>query len=342
MFSQERQQLSEPQPLLKVGLVLVDQFYLSSMAGILDPMHVANAHIRNQQGPQAPQFECRTVSQTVEPVTAAGGIKVQADTDISRDNNFDVLFLSAFPYRGVSAFESMADQHRPLLDWVVEQWRKGVVITSACTGVFLLAETQLLDGRLATTTWWLERPFRLRFPKVRLDSRALVAEEDRIMSAGAMTANQNLAVRLIERYSSSELAVQCAKTMLIDTNENAQTPYQNLMLSDPSGDPVVAKAQYWLQSHLAGSIDQTVLAEKVGVSQRTLIRRFKNELGITPLTYLQNARIETAKKLLENTNMPLTEVIEQVGYADLSSFSRLFKQRIGITPAAYRAKFKSN
>jgi transcriptional regulator GlxA family with amidase domain len=151
-----------------------------------------------------------------------------------------------------------------------------------------------------------------------------------------------MAVHLIERYASVALAAQCAKAMLIDTSEKVQAPYQSLVLSETSGDPAVSSAQYWLQTHLQEPVDQAGLAQKIGVSQRTLIRRFNTELGVPPLIYLQNCRIEAAKQLLENTALPLVAVIEQVGYTDISSFSRLFKKRTGLTPAAYRKRFPTD
>lgn len=119
--------------------------------------------------------------------------------------------------------------------------------------------------------------------------------------SSALTAYQNLVIKLIENQCSSELALQCAKAMLIDTNQATQSPYQKLLAVDSSGDPVAVKAQYWLQTHMQSNVDLAELSKKMGVSQRTLIRRFKLELNATPLHYLQNIGIETAKTLLEST-----------------------------------------
>jgi len=325
----------------RVGVVLLPGVYLSSMGGLIDVFQIANAHIRNRQGEGAPQFQCETITQTDQPVVASGTVRLQADTTIDRAQEYDLIYVPGFFYSGISAFEVLANQHKPLQQWLVSRWQRGTAIATNCTGTFMVAETGMLDGREATTTWWLERQFRVRYPRVKLNAKALLTEDERLFCSGAMTAYLNMAVQFIERHAGPELAAQCAKIMLIDTSEKAQTPYQDLLSGDPSADPVVARAQYWLQTHLRDSVDQAALAEKMEVSQRTLIRRFKAELGVPPLTYLQNLRIETAKQLLENTGLPLAEVIEQVGYTDLSSFSRLFKQRIGITPTAYRQRFRA-
>lgn len=325
----------------RVGVVLLPQVYLSSMGGLMDVFQIANAHIRNRQGPEAPQFVCETVAQDASPVPTSGNIRLQADATIHNAGEYDLIYVPGFFYSGIGAFETMASAHQPLQQWLVERWWQGATIATNCTGTFMVAETGLLDGREATTTWWLERQFRVRYPRVKLNAKALLTEDERLMCSGAMTAYLNMAVQLIERHAGQELAAQCAKIMLIDTSEKVQSPYQDLLNGDTSADPVVARAQYWLQTHLRDSVDQASLAEKMEVSQRTLIRRFNAELGVPPLTYLQNLRIETAKHLLENTALPLPEVIEQVGYTDMSSFSRLFKQRIGITPTAYRQRFRA-
>ena len=325
----------------RIGIVYLPNAYLSSVSGVMDTFQVANAHIRNQQGPDALQYHCEMLSQTAAVTVFQGGIKIQADVILENAGHYDVIFIPSFFYQGVSAFEKMAEQQRPLQQWLIERWRSGASIACNCTAAFLLAETGLLDGRKATTSWWLERQFRRRFPWVKLDLQARVTEDERLYCSAAMTAHYFLALRLIEQKSGPELADLCSKTMLIDYRDRTQPAYQNLLIDSKSEDPLVSKAQYWLQNHLREDFDLTELAEKMQVSQRTLIRRFKAELDVPPLTYLQNLRIETAKQLLENTNSALVGIIDQVGYSDVSSFSRLFKRRIGLSPSAYRQRFQS-
>ncbi|MBR9911387.1 MAG: helix-turn-helix domain-containing protein [Gammaproteobacteria bacterium] len=324
--------------MFKVGVVLLPQFYLSSASGVMDTFQIANAHIRNQQGPEASQFQCETLSQAGGTTIAQGGIKLQADTSIANAGDYDLIYVPAFFYQGITAYESLAEELQPLLQWLVERWQRGTRLACNCTAAFLLAETGLLNGRQATTSWWLERQFRRRFPWVQLDVQATVTEADRLYCSAAMSAHLSLALRFVELQCGAPLAALCSKTMLVDYRDRTQPSYQNLLEEGPSDDPVVAKTQYWLQNHVRDRVDMEQLADKMKVSQRTLIRRFKAELGVPPLTYLQNLRIETAKQLLESTNMPLVNIIEQVGYSDVSSFSRLFKQRIGVTPAGYRQR----
>jgi len=323
----------------KVGVVLYEGCYLSSLSGPLDAFQVANAHMRAQQMDNQSMFDWQTISIDKHAVKTSGGITLSPDVSIDQDINYDFIYIPAFFYKGLADFEEMMNRLSPLLDWLVVAWKRKAIIGCNCTGTFILAETGLLNGRKATTTWWLEQTFRTRYPDVLLDSQVMVTEQDNLICAGAMTAFQHMSMYVIEKFVTYDLAMQCAKTMLVNTSENAQSPYHNLMLSESSADPVISKAQFWIQNHLHQNVDQVRLAERAGVSQRTLIRRFKTELGMTPLTYLQNVRIETAKHKLVNTSLSLTQVIYQVGYSDISSFSTLFKKRVGLSPSAYRKRF---
>ena len=323
----------------RTAIVLLPNAYLYSVGGILDAFQIANGHIRQQQGERVPEFDCRTIAPTATAVTTSSGIKLQGDIALDDAGDFDLVYVPAFFYQGLTAFEQSAAALKPVLEWLNERWCRGSTIAANCTGTFYLAEAGLLNGRQATTAWWLGTTFRRRFPRVNLDANALLAEDDRLMTTGAMTANLNMAMHLIGRHAGPNLAAVCAKTMLIDTGASSQRPYQELLVSGFNPDPLVAKTQYWLQNHLSDAIDQKSLAAKMHVSQRTLIRRFRAELDMSPLAYLQNVRIETAKKMLENTGAPLPEIIEKVGYMDISSFSRLFKRKTGLTPNAYRQRF---
>jgi len=323
----------------KVAVVLYEGCYLSSLSGPIDAFQVANAHIKARKGKDLPEFSWQTVAMNERAVKTSGGFALSADVTIDSAGDFDFIYIPAFLYRGSNDLDSMLLKMAPLVDWLRKSWKQKSIIGSNCTGTFILAQSGLLNGRKATTTWWLEQAFRTRFPLVNLNLQSMVTEQDRLICSGAMTANMNMALHIIEKQVSSELAAQCAKTMLIDTSDNIQSPYHNLLTEDSSSDPVVAKTQYWIHSHLHVNIDQLRLAEDMGVSQRTLIRRFKSELNVTPITYVQNARIETAKKILENSTTPLQQVVEQVGYNDMSSFSKLFKKRVGLTPMGYRQRF---
>lgn len=223
-----------------------------------------------------------------------------------------------------------------MLNWLTTQWQNGATLASSCTGTFFLAKTGLLNNKDATTTWWLESQFRQMYPSVRLKPREVVTSQDRMVCAGAMASSLQMAMWILEKFGSDSLVSQCAKTMMIDFGRHVQPYSQNSLPHQATQDPVVSRAQYWLQNHLKSDTPMSQVAQHMGVSQRTMARKFKASLGVTPLAYLQSMRIEAAKNLLEASRVSIQDIVEEVGYKDYSAFTQLFRKQVGITPAAYR------
>ncbi|MCP4022197.1 MAG: helix-turn-helix domain-containing protein, partial [Desulfobacteraceae bacterium] len=178
-----------------------------------------------------------------------------------------------------------------------------------------------------------------QFPKVIVKPEKLITEADGVICSGAATALFSLALYLIEKFGSKELAALTAKSMLIDPNRNSQMPYTVFDLDSFHQDRQIAKAQHWMDANYFRSITISDAAAYVGISPRHFKRRFKKATCETPLTYLQKIRVESAKKMLERTNMNINEITRKVGYEDSSTFRRLFKKYVALSPREYRDKF---
>lgn len=324
----------------KIALLTLDGCYASSLFGLVDLCQVANAHLRRQMTDNPSSFQWKFVSLSQKAVAASGGITLSAEPLSELNEKFDVIYIPGLFYTGRSDFQRFLEKNRALRDWATRQWAAGAVIAANCTGTFVLAEFGLLDGRSATTTWWLERQFRERYPGVKLDTRQLMTDVDRLMCAGGALTYQHLGLRIVERFCTQAIASLCSQTLLVGAGQMAQMPYVPLVGVRDHGDALVSRAQYKLQQDLRQPLSMSALADSLAVSQRTLIRRFKAALGIGPLTYLQNLRIEGAKQLLGATDLNVDTIIHEVGYADSSSFSRMFHERTGITPSGYRDYFR--
>jgi len=325
----------------QIAVAAFESSYVSSLAGFIDTLQMANAHARKQLGEAATQFDWRVVSQDGAPIAGSGQLKISVDGPLKSASAADLVYIPGFFYPGSQRLQSFLHRQEALIRWLRQKWTSGATLAANCTATFLLAETGLLDGHRATTTWWLEKQFRKRYPKVCLDVRSLITEQDRLICAGATTSYLSLAIRLTERYISGPVSSLTAKTMLIDVGRTDQAAYATLQDGAAHNDQLVARAQYWIQQRLATNVTVQALAKDLCVSQRTLIRRFKTTLGVTPLAYLQNTRIETARSLLETTNLHIGEIVERVGYIDANSFSRLFQKRLGVTPSTYRSRLQS-
>lgn len=327
--------------MVRAAILAFDECYASSVGGFADILQVANSHLRRQQGTAAAQFEWRFVSSSGNAIVASNGLQLQTHK-LEPHGRFDLVFIPSLHYGGRDRFDLILDQQAETSDWLIAQWRAGAWVAANCTGTFVLAQTGLLDGRTATTTWWLESQFRAKYPKVDLQLRSVITESDRLICAGASASYLLQAIRTIERFAGPAIASQTAKSLLIDVSQTSQVPYLPLLAERTHSDSLVQRAQHWLQSNMTKEIRISELARALAVSDRTLIRRFKAALEQTPLAYLQDLRLEAARALLETGDQSVDVIANQVGYNDTSSFSRLFRERIGMSPGAYRSRFQIN
>ncbi|WDD90989.1 helix-turn-helix domain-containing protein [Burkholderia sp. FERM BP-3421] len=296
--------------------------------------------MRRQHGDAASQYEWKFVSPAGGPVRTSNGLAVDTQAIRPREK-FDLIFIPSAHYAGSRAFGSLLARQSVACDWLVGQWNAGACLAANCTGTFVLAETGLLDGRAATTTWWLADAFRHRYPRVDLQLEPVITEADRLICAGASASYLLQTIHIIERLSGPVIAAQCAKSMLIDVAQTKQTPFPPLLTDKARADSLVHRAQHWLQRNMARDVSMSGMADELGVSGRTVIRRFQAAPNQTPLRYLQSLRIDAARALLESGDLTVEAIAGKVGYSDVSSFCRLFREKVGFSPGAYRGRFRS-
>jgi transcriptional regulator GlxA family with amidase domain len=167
----------------------------------------------------------------------------------------------------------------------------------------------------------------------------LVTKDAKIFCSAAFSACLNLGLEIIAEFLGPRAIVPCARVMLIDVNRTTQLSFANVQEHINHDDDLVLRAQTLLLANVARAPDLERLARRLHVTTRTLGRRFKKAIGETPITFLQNARVERAKRLLEITNTSVDRVARRVGYDDAGSFRRLFVKTAGISPREYRQKF---
>ena len=167
----------------------------------------------------------------------------------------------------------------------------------------------------------------------------LVTVDGDIACAGGGMAWWDLGIYLVERYAGAQVARELAKAFVIDAGRTSQAPYSALQARRYHSDAAILKLQDWLDSHYSEPVTLQLLASLSGLTERSLIRRFKAATGDTPTGYLQLLRIEVARQHLEKSRLPIDEITQLVGYEDVSSFTRLFRKHNGLSPGAYRSRF---
>ncbi|MEZ5572584.1 MAG: helix-turn-helix domain-containing protein [Halioglobus sp.] len=261
------------------------------------------------------------------------GIILQPDVALAELPALDLLLLPAI-WRNPLPVVAAAQAWLPLLR---EHAATGTRICSVGTGSFLLAEAGLLADKAATTHWNYFEQFARRYPNVDLKSRHLITQSDNIYCVGSVNSIADLMVHVVEDWFGSRIARAVENQFSPEIRRSFRAAaYQNEADSSHH-DEVVAQAQQWLQTHLSSPVAMTNLAALLQLSPRTLNRRFKRATGVTPLSYLQGLRINAAKELLRHSNLPVGDIAWQLGIADISYFSQLFRRHCGMSPLQYRA-----
>ncbi|MCZ8530404.1 GlxA family transcriptional regulator [Alteromonas sp. PRIM-21] len=316
-----------------------DQALASAITGALDVFAFAGiSWQRIHNLPTAPQFKVQLASHHGQSILCSNQVVLQPNIAIEDVSHTDVLLI---PTIGGDIDEVLNDT-QPLLVHIKRLQKMGADIAANCTGNFLLAQTGLLNNKTATTHWGYADKFENMFPSVNLQPEKMVTEDDTVYCAGGGMAWIDLSILLIERYCGHQIASDTAKSHVLDVSRTSQTVYASSRQRRFHTDQDIKAVQSFLERNLQNKCKLSDLAHQHNMTERTLIRRFKNACDTTPGQYLQSLRIEHARKLLETSSMSLESLISAVGYEDLSSFTRLFKKTTGLSPSQYRAKFKRN
>jgi transcriptional regulator GlxA family with amidase domain len=317
---------------MHITLLLADHCSAASATLALEMLSAANLFA------DSPPFEVVVASLDGQAVNAWGGQRLQVDCSTAQIAQTDLVLIPGFLFTLKEALPTFA----AFGPWLREQHGRGAVLASMCTAAFVLAEAGVLQGLHATTHWAFAELFRRRYADVILDDAQMLCEENRVITGGGASAAMDLMLHLIRRFGSPELAHTCGKYLLIDTVRTVQSVYAMWSLPKNHGDAQILRVQHWLEQHCAQTLVIDDVAGRFGFGVRNFKRRFKEATGYTPIAYVQTLRLERAKQMLESTRMTLESITYAVGYEDSNSFRRLFQQREGMLPAAYRKRFQAN
>lgn len=316
---------------MHITLLLAEHSSPASAALALEVLDAANRFAH----PAAAPFTLSVASLDGQPVANALGRAMPVDMSLEAVTQTDLVLIPGFLFSLRDALPAFG-RYR---GWLRRQHDQGAIIASMCTATFMLAEAGLLDGVEATTHWAFADLLRRRYPKARVDERRILCEDGRVITSAGASAAMDLLLHLIRRFASRELAQQCSRYLLIDNVRSEQSVYISWSMPRSHGDEAVLRVQDWMESNFTKPCNIDELAERFGFGVRNFKRRFKDATDHTPLAYLQALRLEKAKELLESTRLNIEVITSRVGYEDSNSFRRLFCQRVGISPAAFRKRF---
>ena len=266
---------------------------------------------------------------------ATGGIRMVADGDLSLLQEADLIVVPG--WRGVESPVPSA-----LCVALQQAQQRGCHLLSICSGVFVLAAAGLLNGQRATTHWRYTQTLKSRFPRINVVEDVLYQDEGQLLTSAGSAAGIDLCLHVVRRDYGMEAANQVARRLVIPPHrDGSQTqqlsrPVAQLRESQRLGQLFDYLHQHLTLGHTVGS-----LAQRVGMSQRTFLRRFQEATGTTPARWLLNERLTRAKEFLENSRLSIDRIAEQTGFGNTATLRHHFRQHFALSPAQYRKQFCS-
>jgi len=289
----------------------------------------------------APQFSVSVVANSKKLLRTNLGVPITPDSTFSDNQAPDIIVVSDINLEPEGKIQGRWPQ---ATSWIQEKFEQGAIVCSVCTGAILLAESDLLNNREATTHWSAKPLFESCYPRVALvPERVLLptGPEHRLITSGGSASWSDLALYLVARFCGQEEARRIAKLFLFGDRGDGQLPFSAMVRPRQHEDAVVAQCQLWASDHYNLPNPVTEMIGHSGLTSRTFKRRFKKATGFEPLDYVQTLRMEEAKQMLEATNDPIDTIASSVGYQDPNSFRRLFKRATAISPSQYRQRFQT-
>ncbi|WOD11363.1 helix-turn-helix domain-containing protein [Pseudomonas sp. NyZ704] len=322
-----------------VSLVAFPEAVMSTITGIYDVLNAITMMGIGQPG-APPPFRVEIVGQTPGVLNLTSGVPIPVQRAIDTVENTQIVIVPAV-LLGADGWQQA--RYPELVRWLKQMHAHGALLCSACSGVFLLAETGLFDGKDATVHFVYAQTFAASYPAIPIHpERVLVVSgsHEELVSSGASMSWHDLVLYLIVRFAGAATAQDVARLFALQWHQDGLTPYIMFEGNQEHGDGEILDAQQWLAEHFSMAHPVEEMIRRSRMAERTFKRHFASATGLTPIAYVQRLRIEDAKRRLERTSCSVDEISWRIGYEDAAFFRRLFKRITGLTPSAYRKRFR--
>jgi transcriptional regulator GlxA family with amidase domain len=321
---------SSPTRPRKIALIGFDGAQSLDLAGPLEVFSMAN----NYAGTRA--YDVTLASPAGGDIVTNSGLRLAGSVpfaDLPR--GLDTIVIAGGNEKGLRA--AIATE---LVGWLRKRQRTTRRTASVCSGAFVLAATGLLDGRRATTHWESCDAFRAFWPKVQLEPDAIFVADPPLYTSAGITAGFDLCLSFVEADCGSDVALAVARNLVLFMRRpGGQAQYSAALNVQAAATPLLRKLVTQITADPRGDLSLPNLAARAGMTERTFSRVFHKETGVTPAAFVEIARVDRAKALLESSDWPLARLAERAGFSNLDALHRAFQKRVGVTPGEYRERF---
>jgi transcriptional regulator GlxA family with amidase domain len=317
---------------MKLTLVVFDGVQALDVAGPLDVFAEANLLL-----PKKDHYEITLVGERPGSVVCSSGMEFKVHYDYPNFHaESDLLLVAGGPrvpeYKPDPAF----------LTWLNARAQGAKRFGAVCNGVFLLAHAGLLAGREITTHWDHAQRLSKQFPDSTVRPDKIFVRDGNLFTCGGVTAGIDLCLALVAEDWGHELAVKVAKRLIVYIRrDGGQSQYSPYLAVGPTEDSLVAKVLKYVTDHISDALNIEDIADAVGVSRRTFSRAFAKHAHVTPSVFVEQVRIDFARKLLEETDVPMKTVAFRCGFNNATQMRMIFSRQLSTTPKLYRERFRA-
>lgn len=324
-----------PQPPHRVVVAAFPGVELLDVTGPAEVFSVATRLL----GPDRPGYTVRIATADGEPVATSAGVRLMADLTLDAvDDRVDTLLVAG-------AIELADDRVEPVVDRQVTEWLRTAGprarrVGSICAGAHLLAAAGLLDGRPATTHWLTAARLAADHPRIAVDPDPIFVRSGNVWTCAGVTSGLDMALAMVAEDHGRQRALATARMMVMYVKRSGGQSQFSVPLSVQSpGDDRIDGLRVWIAEHPAEDLSAEALAARLHLSVRHFSRLFRLRTATTPAAYVESARLEVARRLLEESDRSLVEIAAASGLGSVDTLHRSFRRRLGTTPAEYRRRF---
>ena len=284
-------------------------------------------------------YDLKIVAAQAGPVKASSGLTIIAETSFAdamgRDDEIDTLMIAG----GHGSSSELKNQE--LLEFVRTMAARAQRIVSICTGALILAEAGLLKNKRASTHWFWCSIMEHAYPDVTVDREAIYVRDGNVWTSAGVTSGMDLGLALIEEDWGHKVALEVARfSVMYMMRPGGQSQFSAHLIAQRAEDPAINDALSFILKNPSDPLTVTSLAARAMMSERTFARRFKDETGVTPAAYVETARVQAARVVLETTDHSIDQVALETGFQNSERMRRAFHRHVGISAGEYRDRFR--
>lgn len=324
---------SSEMPVRRVDIVVYPEFKSFEAIGPMTVFTYANKHLQAMGKP--PAYSLRIVAAQPGPVVSDTLMSLQASHGLSQtDLPHSVLLV------GAHEIERIVEEQSELVNWVREVAPKVERFAALCSGAFFLAAAGLLHNRRATTHWRMADTLKQKYPTIQMNSDSIFVQEGQLWTSAGVSASVDLALAFVEADHGHDLALQVARDLVIFLKRpGGQSQFSANLTSQMTQSSGMRAVQQWVLENLEQKISVASMAEQAAVSLRHFRRIFTREVGMSPMEFVERARIDKARRLLSESGLPLKSVAFRCGFATTDQMRLGFRKFLGISPKEHRERF---